>query len=83
MLKKCFWSAKACFCDFFELWMCLYPNYLIFEKNRTSKLVHSDLRFSNSPFSSAQIMPVKLIIPYQRSKYGIYLDLKPLKNILV
>ena len=49
VLKKCFWSAKACFCDFFEIWMCLYPNYLIFEKNRTSKLVHSDLGFFNSP----------------------------------
>jgi len=49
VLKKWFWSAKACFCDFLKIKMLLYPNNLIFEKNRTSKLVHSIGGFSTAP----------------------------------
>jgi hypothetical protein len=39
VLKKWFWSLLL---RFFEIKMLLYPNNLIFEKNRASKLAHSD-----------------------------------------
>jgi hypothetical protein len=33
--------------------MSLYSDYLVFEKNRTNKLVHWDLRFFNTPMKAA------------------------------
>jgi hypothetical protein len=34
---------------FFEIYISLDSNYLVFQKNRTSKLVHSGFGFFNTP----------------------------------
>ncbi len=44
-------ECKSLLLRFFEIYMTLSLNNLIFDKNRTSKLVHSDSWFFNSPFS--------------------------------